>query len=107
MNNSPEECAISLFHTNRATTAKGQLPAIGYDRLFAESGGLLSYGPAPLQSFPRLAVQIDKILRGAKPGGLPIEQPTKFELVVNAKTARALRLAIPPSVRARADEIIE
>ena len=64
-----------------AAAEKSQLPAIGYDRQFAESGGLLSYGPTPLQNVPRLAAQIDKILKGARPADLPVEQPTKFELV--------------------------
>jgi putative ABC transport system substrate-binding protein len=87
--------------------AKSHLPAIGYDRQFAESGGLLSYGPAPLQNVPRLAVQIDKILKGAKPADLPVEQPTKFELVITLKTAKALGLTIPQSVLLRADEVIQ
>jgi putative ABC transport system substrate-binding protein len=87
--------------------ARSHLPTIGYDRQFAEAGGLLSYGPAPFQSVPRLAAQVDKILKGAKPADLPVEQPTKFELVVNLKTAKALGLTIPQSVLLRADEVIE
>ena len=90
-----------------AAAARSRVPAIGYDRQFARSGGLLSYGPEPSQNVPRLAAQIDKILKGAKAGDLPVEQPTKFELVVNLKTARTLGLTIPPAVLARADEIIE
>jgi putative tryptophan/tyrosine transport system substrate-binding protein len=90
-----------------AASAKSRLPAIGYYRQFAESGGLLSYGPAPFQNVPRLAAQIDKILKGAKPADLPIEQPTKFDLVVNLKTAKALGLTIPPSLLVRADQVIE
>jgi ABC-type uncharacterized transport system substrate-binding protein len=90
-----------------AAAAKSRLPAIGYSREFAHSGGLLSYGPAPFENAPRLAAQIDKILKGAKPADLPIEQPTKFELVVNLKTAKALGLTIPQSVLARADEVIQ
>jgi putative ABC transport system substrate-binding protein len=90
-----------------AAAAKSRLPSVGYDREFARSGGLLSYGPTPLQNIPRLAAQIDKILKGAKPGDLPVEQPTKFELVINLKTAKALGLSIPPAVLARADEIIQ
>jgi len=90
-----------------AASAKSRLPAIGYDRQFAESGGLLSYGPMPLQNVPRLAAQIDKILKGAKPADLPVEQPTKFELAINLKTAKALGLTIPPSVLGRADQVIE
>jgi putative tryptophan/tyrosine transport system substrate-binding protein len=87
--------------------SKGGLPAIGYAREFAESGGLLSYGPAPFQNVPRLAIQIDKILKGAKPADLPVEQPAKFELAINLKTAKALGLTIPQSILVRADEIIQ
>ena len=90
-----------------AAAAKSRLPAISYDRRFAESGGLLSYGPTPLQNVPRLAAQIDKILKGAKPADLPIEQPTKFELVINLKSAKTLGLTIPQSLLVRADEIIQ
>jgi len=87
--------------------AKSKLPAVGYERQFAESGGLLAYGPASLQNPPRLAAQIDKILKGAKPGDLPVEQPTKFELVINMKSAKALGLMIPQMLLLRADEVIE
>jgi putative ABC transport system substrate-binding protein len=90
-----------------SAAAKSRLPAIGYDRGFARSGGLLSYGPAPLQNVPRVAAQVDKILKGAKPADLPVEQPTKFELVINLKTAKSLGLTIPPAVLARADEVIQ
>ena len=90
-----------------AASVKSRLPAIGYYRQFAEAGGLLSYGPAQSENVPRLAAQIDKILRGAKPADLPVEQPTKFELAVNLKTAKALGLTIPPTVLARADEVIQ
>ena len=90
-----------------AAAARSRLPAIGYDRQFAESGGLLSYGPESSQNVPRLAAQIDKILKGAKPADLPVEQPTKFELVVNLRTAKAIGLTIPQSVLLRADEVIQ
>jgi ABC-type uncharacterized transport system substrate-binding protein len=86
--------------------AKHKLPAIYEFRLFAEAGGLLSYGPKPQERYQRMAVYVDRILRGAKPGDLPIERPTTFELVVNLKTAQALGLTLPQSVLVRADEII-
>jgi putative ABC transport system substrate-binding protein len=89
-----------------AASVKSRLPAIGYYRQFAEAGGLLSYGPAPFENVPRLTTQIDKILKGAKPADLPVEQPTRFELVINLKTAKALGLTIPPSLLVRADQVI-
>jgi len=90
-----------------AASVKSRLPAIGYYRQFAEAGGLLSYGPTQFENVPRLAAQIDKILKGAKPADLPVEQPTKFDLVINLKTAKALSLTIPPSLLGRADEVIQ
>ena len=87
--------------------ARSRLPAIGYDTQFAQSGGLLSYGPVSVESSPRLAVQIDKILRGTRPADLPVEQPTKFELVINLKTAKALGLTIPQTLLLRAGQVIE
>ena len=90
-----------------AASEKSRLPAIGYYRQFSEAGGMLSYGPAQFENVPRLTAQIDKILKGAKPTDLPVEQPTKFELVINLKTAKALGLTIPPSLLARADQVIE
>ena len=87
--------------------ARHRLPAIYEMRLFPEAGGLLSYGPLSQERFQRMAVYVDRILRGARPGELPVEQPTKFELVINLKTAKALGLTIPPSLLARADQVIE
>ena len=74
---------------------------------FARDGGLLSYGNDPVDTFRRAATYVDRILRGDKPGDLPVQFPTKFEMVVNRKTATALGLAIPPSILLRADEVIE
>jgi len=101
-----------LFDTSLAKriadfTTKHRLPAISMFRRFAEAGGLMSYGPDQPEYYKRLSVYIDKILKGAKPAALPIEQPTKFDFVINLKTAKALGLTIPPSLLQRADEVIE
>jgi putative ABC transport system substrate-binding protein len=84
-----------------------KLPTIGYDRAFVTDGGLISYGPSITESYRRGALYVDKILKGAAPGDLPVEQPIKFEFVVNLKTAKALGIAIPQSILVRADEVIE
>jgi putative ABC transport system substrate-binding protein len=86
--------------------AQHKLPAIYEMRLFPEAGGLLSYGPLPQERFQRMAAYVDRILRGAKPGDLPIERPATFELVINLKAPQPLGLTIPQSVLVRADEII-
>ena len=87
--------------------AQARLPAIYPYRDFAEIGGLITYSADVLDQFRRAAGYIDRILKGANPGELPYQQPTKFELVINLKTAKALGLTIPPSVLARADEVIQ
>jgi len=87
--------------------ARTRLPAMYAFRQFVDAGGLMSYGPNIPETFRRAAVFVDKILKGTKPADLPVEQPTKFELVINMRTAKALGLTIPPSLLLRADQIIE
>ncbi len=87
--------------------ASKRLPAIYFFKLFADAGGLMSYGASLEESYRRAATYVDRILKGAKPADLPIEQPTRFELVINMKTARALGLKIPQSLLLRADHVIE
>jgi putative ABC transport system substrate-binding protein len=98
------------FSNRRAITgfaAERQMAAVYPTREFADVGGLISYGPSLLDLYRRAAGQVDKILKGAKPAELPVEQPTKFELVINFKTARALGLTIPPTLLALVDDVIE
>ena len=87
--------------------AKHRLPAVYFGREFIDAGGLMAYGPNGPDLFRRAATYVDKILKGAKPADLPVEQPTKFELVINLKTAKALGLEVPPLLIAQADELIE
>jgi len=87
--------------------AKNRLPAIAAGREFVVNGGLMSYGRDPIEPYQRAALMVDKILKGAKPGDLPVEQPTKFELVINLKTAKQIGVIIPPNVLARADRVIK
>jgi len=101
----------SVLFTNRprllAQVAANRLPAIYGAREFTENGGLMSYGPDLAEMYRRAAYLIDQILRGAKPSEIPVEQATRFELVINLKTAKALGLTIPPSLLQRADQVIE
>jgi putative ABC transport system substrate-binding protein len=103
------EDAVLLPHRTRILdlAAKHKLPAASQYKEFAEAGGLLSYGTSLPDHFRRAAVYVDKILKGAKPADLPVEQPTKFEFVVNLKTAKQIGLTIPPNVLARADKVIK
>jgi putative tryptophan/tyrosine transport system substrate-binding protein len=84
-----------------------RLPTLSPWREAVQLGGLMSYGPTPSEAYRRVAGQIDQILKGGKPGDIPIQEPTEFELVINLETAKALDIAVPPSLLARADEVIE
>jgi putative ABC transport system substrate-binding protein len=90
-----------------AAAARTNVPAVYWASYLARDGGLLSYGPDPVDNFRRAASYVDRILRGEKPGDLPVQFPTKFEMAVNLKTAKALGLTVPPSIRLLADEVIE
>jgi len=85
---------------------KSRLPSMYFSREFVDAGGLISYGADHPTSYARVANYVDKILKGAKPANLPVEQPTKFESVINLKTAKQIGLTIPPNVLARADRVI-
>src|SRR4029077_17471214 len=103
-------CSSALAFSNQNRIAdlaiKNRLPAIYTREDFADSGGLISYGPHQGGRLRRVAAMIDKILKGTKPADIPVEQPTKFELIINLKAAKQISLTIPPNVLARADKVI-
>ncbi len=103
----PSPILVSYIKPLVELAVKHRLPAMYQVKEFVEAGGLMSYGPSLRDHFRRAAAYVDKILKGAKPADLPIEQPTKFELIINLKTAKALGLTIPPSLLLRADQVIE
>jgi putative ABC transport system substrate-binding protein len=100
---------VTLTHQTRIVelAAKNRLPAVYPGQEFAESGGLMAYSTSRTEMYRRSATFVDKILKGAKPADLPVEQPTTFELAINLKTAKSLGLTIPPALLLRADRVIE
>ena len=101
--------AAGLTHRDLivALAARHRLPAVYFNRSFVTGGGLISYGADVIDQYRRAAGYVDRILKGEKPGDLPVQAPTKYEMAINLKTAKSLGLTMPPSVLARADEVIE
>jgi putative ABC transport system substrate-binding protein len=101
--------SLAQFHRDLivALAARHRLPTVYYSRYFVTGGGLISYGPDFVDQFRRAAAYVDRILKGENPADLPVQVPTKYETVINRKTAKALGLTLPPALLARADEMIE
>jgi putative ABC transport system substrate-binding protein len=105
----PAASAAALRHRDLiiGLAARYKLPALYWDRVFVAAGGLISYGPDPVDGFRQAAGYVDRILKGEKPADMPVQAPTKYEMVINLKTAKTLGLTVPPQIVARADEVIE